>query len=378
MHLNFTLKLLLARDWSFSSIGTNSTEGVIGQLQQNLVDFSVTPLGFTTERLYSYQATGEILKGKFMTIFRHPNTRNQDGIFLKPFNRYLWFVIMLMLLLSLVLMRVTQSALIKVDSTSSCQLLLIIFGTLCMQSSSNTSTSNSSRITFFAVLVLSVIIYQFYSTFIIGYLLLPAPKTITTLEKLLDTDLKYSIEEMAYNRYFFEKQSNSNTIAQRAYREKVLPNEYSFVNVSVGAALVKSGHYAYQLDTSYGYNWLKDLLTDQEVCELQEVNLFPRRPLHMPLPRPSPLKELFRVSITRFLETGVAQFYRRKIQSDKPQCVVQNFSAVQVPLQVIVGVYWMLLMGAIASVVLLIVETVVFRTKQHFENERFRRTRFQA
>lgn len=95
----------------------------------------------------------------------------------------------------------------------------------------------------------------------------------------------------------------------------------------------------------------------QEICELQEVILFPFRPLHMVLPLGSPLKELFRVSVRRLMETGVAQYYTNKFYAQRPRCVID-------------GPFWMLAWTAGVAFALLVVENVVHRVRMFLETRR--------
>ncbi|KAL9697382.1 hypothetical protein quinque_000823 [Culex quinquefasciatus] len=48
------------------------------------------------------------------------------------------------------------------------------------------------------------------------------------------------------------------------------------------------------------------------MCELQEIELYPLRAAHLILPKGSPLKEPFRVTLRLMMDTGVIQYYRRK------------------------------------------------------------------
>uniref|UniRef100_A0A182LRJ5 Ionotropic receptor 75a N-terminal domain-containing protein n=1 Tax=Anopheles culicifacies TaxID=139723 RepID=A0A182LRJ5_9DIPT len=66
--LNFRLKLVLASSWRLDVIGTNSTLGVIGQLQTKQVDLSLVPLSLQTERMSVFDPTIEIARGTYADV----------------------------------------------------------------------------------------------------------------------------------------------------------------------------------------------------------------------------------------------------------------------------------------------------------------------
>lgn len=169
-----------------------------------MVDFSASPLSLAKERLLSYEVTASISTAKLETIFRHPKSDNTRNIFLLPFHNVVWFALLLILIIASILLLIAFCRERRSDAISNCHFILAILGFLCRQPYSGQTSVISSRITIFAVIVFSIIIYQFYSTFIIGYLLVLPPKTIRTTKQLLESELKYSIEDLTYNRDFFK------------------------------------------------------------------------------------------------------------------------------------------------------------------------------
>ena len=50
---------------------------------------------------------------------------------------------------------------------------------------------------------MGLLIYQFYSAFLVGYLLSEPSRFINTLEDLVNSDLEMGIEDIGYNYDFF-------------------------------------------------------------------------------------------------------------------------------------------------------------------------------
>ncbi|XP_062565510.1 ionotropic receptor 75a-like [Armigeres subalbatus] len=364
-HLNFKCKLIFVKSWSYDVLKTNSSKGIIGQLQQKLVDFAVTPLALTPERVDAFDFTIPISDGKFVTIFRHPKKNQAQNIFLLPFEDVVWIAVLLVLIISGLLLLATYFAERGINSMGNFQFLLTVFGYICQQGYSGVAIQSSTRITLLIVVIFSFLIYQFYATFIIGYLLVLPPKTIRTLEQLLASNLKYSIEDLAYNRDYFNR--TNITIALELYERKVLPNKQGFVNVSTGIELVKQGGYAFHCDSSYGYTLIADTFDMQQICELQEIILYPFRPLHIPIIKGSPLKELFRVSLQRFREIGVSDYYSRKFRAEKLHCMKTDYEYERVYFSDIVCLLWVLAGGMVIASGVLLMENVVFHIRRCLE-----------
>lgn len=95
------------------------------------------------------------------------------------------------------------------------------------------------------------------------------------------------------------------------------------------------------------------------------------RPIHVNLPKGSPLKEPFRVTLRRFMEVGVIEYYQRKLFIQRPTCVKNNRASVQVNFEDVIILYWILFGGSVISVAVLVIEVIEFRIKEYFEMKEF-------
>ncbi|KAJ6639575.1 hypothetical protein Bhyg_12322, partial [Pseudolycoriella hygida] len=68
---------------------------------------------------------------------------------------------------------------------------LMVFGILFQQGCSDNPSFISSRILTLTYLMFSVVIYQFYGSFIVGSLLTETPKVIKTMRQLLNSKLDF-------------------------------------------------------------------------------------------------------------------------------------------------------------------------------------------
>uniref|UniRef100_A0A182M0W1 Ionotropic glutamate receptor C-terminal domain-containing protein n=1 Tax=Anopheles culicifacies TaxID=139723 RepID=A0A182M0W1_9DIPT len=377
MKFKFKLVMVLTTDWRFDLLGQNSSHGVVGQLETKQVDFAITPFALTVERVFRFDFTIEIAHGTFYTVFRHPKSLNNNNIFLLPFETLLWVVIGLTfgaVALIQALSIVSNQQTVPAQSSIDClidQSLLGTLGVLCQQGLHHRIIGNSSnKILILVAMVFSMLLLQFYSTFIVGYQLITPPKTINTLEKLVDSNIKMAVENLSYQHDFFDR--TKNPVALKLYETKILPNKYGFVNLSFGLELVKHGGYAFHCETSYGNTLIIETFTEREICELQQVELYPQRPVHLPMIKGSPLRELFKVNLQLLKESGLMAYHHSRNYIPKPKCNKQsNNHAEQIYLTDVRFAFLLLGAGMAASVAMLSWE-FAFERVQHWRRIRQR------
>lgn len=101
------------------------------------------------------------------------------------------------------------------------------------------------------------------------------------------------------------------------------------------------------------------------------MSLFPPRAVNLNVPKGSPLKEIFRVTLRRLLEIGLAEYYQRKLFMKRPSCLKQNTASVQVRLEDIGDLCILLMIGVSLSIAILMVEIVEFRVRKYWEMKQF-------
>ncbi|XP_035781910.1 ionotropic receptor 75a-like isoform X2 [Anopheles albimanus] len=367
LNLNFRVKLVLASLWRLDLIGTNSSLGVIGQMQTKRVDFSLTPLAVVSERVLLYDGTVEIGKAKFYSLFRHPRNALNRNIFLHPFENATWLA--LFGLFSWTVMLLTAAFVVdwsRPNFRLGDAIELAILTTVGMFSQQGYDEAEvklvSKRLALFAYTMFSVVLLQFYLSFIMGYQLIDPPKTINTMEQLIGSSLAFSIENIPYNMDFFNR--TNDPVAIKLHRERVLPNKHVYVNVSEGIALVKKGGHAFQCETSYAYAYISETFTEKEICELHHVSLFPHRAIHIAVAKGSPLRELIRVNLQHLKETGLVPYHLSRYFLRMPPCIKRSNQTTQINIFDVYSVFVLLAAGMLLSCIILVLE-LVCRKKVH-------------
>lgn len=114
----------------------------------------------------------------------------------------------------------------------------------------------SSRVLTTTILIFSLIIYQFYSSFIVGALLTEPPKTIKTMEHLYKSKLDVAIDDIPYIQDVFKYVGEEWTT--KLYH-RVMTQQKPTVPLYTGLNMVKRGLIAFNTDGNYAYKILKSV-----------------------------------------------------------------------------------------------------------------------
>lgn len=146
-----------------------------------------------------------IFRGKL--VFRHPENAGVRNIFLQPFSTTIWLLLFAIVMFSSLLLYLTYVHLKRNFSKHDfiySESILTLVGVMASQGFTETFNKISTRLVLLFAVLFSLLIFQFYSSFIVASLLTPTPKTIKTLRNFIDSKLKVGIEDVSYNKDFFE------------------------------------------------------------------------------------------------------------------------------------------------------------------------------
>ncbi|XP_021710131.1 glutamate [NMDA] receptor subunit 1 [Aedes aegypti] len=357
---NFSVQFIRINDWGFTSTDGYSSFGLVGQMGAKKVDFLINSLAYQPERVGVMDYTITIGVSKMLIVFRHPQKNEGRYFFLKPFRAELWIAIIgLNVVATLVVCMTYRSKSIKEyddpRSNDDRRLAwLTVFGILFQQGTSSTVSFSSTRITLISTLVFSILISQFYSAYIVGYLLIVPPKTMNTVQHLIDSDFRVLVENLGYNIDFLNR--TTDPVVLELYHRKILNGEDNFVNITQGLELVKRGGFAFQCDTAYAYPLMKESFTDKEVCDIQEIMYNRLRPLNLPLRKGSQFKQLFRITLRKVMETGNGAYQNKYFFSKKLICDKNYIKTVSVDLDHLLVLFGSLLGGMAGSFVIMLLE----------------------
>ncbi|KAH8351562.1 hypothetical protein KR059_007714 [Drosophila kikkawai] len=260
--------------------------------------------------------------------------------------------------------------------------VLFFVGIICQQGLGFSTSFVSGRCIVITSLLFSFCIYQFYSASIVGTLLMEKPKTIKTLSDLVHSTLKVGMEDILYNRDYFlhtkdpvsmelyakkitslpttkENEADedepvdaaqSSTDPAKSYRDIVHSHETgahakdnsasNWLDPETGLRRVKherelciikflENHFmnfplkgfAFHVDVAAAYKIIAETFSEQDICDLTEVSMFPPQKTVCIMQKNSPMRKVISYGLRRVTETGILSYHFNVWHSRKPPCV---------------------------------------------------------
>lgn len=272
------------------------------------VDICLSPIRWSQQQIALYDSTASTYEQRVRFVFRHPRAAlaAQRNIFMQPFTNAVWLAIVAFGVLGAVSIRqmlVLEWRMIPDAATQTywSSSLLMMLGILCQQGYYDAEPRlMAARILTLTILFLALMLLQFYAAFVVGSLLMEAPKTIGTAKQLLldSHRLQCGVDEEPRFIDVFNRSASSSDVdpvAQRMYKHWIVQKRQVY-EAHRGIELVRQGGFAFYTDWSGKYTQLMDDMSDAERCELQEVHYEVSNVAGGPaLPKHSPLQEMIRI-----------------------------------------------------------------------------------
>ncbi|XP_011502678.1 PREDICTED: glutamate receptor-like [Ceratosolen solmsi marchali] len=368
-YYNFTLNLLRGTTWGYLING--SFNGIVGDMINGIVDIGATPFQFKPERIDVMEYTVQAYMAKAAIIFRHPKRQQLSNSFLEPFSKHVWCLTIIIGILNWILLYIT----IKVEqhfignaanntllTQPESETFLITSAAICQQGLSDTPRINSGRIVYTSLFLWAMLLYQFYSASIVGSLLSEKPRFIRTIKDLADSHLEVGIENMSYNHDFFRTTSDKNVIDlfERKISLNKKRNKFPYYTAEEGLRKVQKGDFAFQVDLATAYKIITDTFNEDEICDLQEIELFAPKHTATCTSKHSPFKKMMTYGLRQTIEHGMSRRLNTIWYEKKPVCPEShNSTPIPVNLQDFSPALIMITAAYFFSICLLLVENLI-------------------
>ncbi|GLV43552.1 Ionotropic receptor 75d [Carabus blaptoides fortunei] len=282
---NFTLIVDLRHIWG-KELKNGTHTGMVGMLQRKEIDVGLSPLFYKEERIAVLNFLTPTFTLSPCFIFRNPKSEfTVRGAFFSPLSSIVWLATWGIMLLTIIIMRLCFYQEWKFEDRSIHNspmeydlgyILLLTFGGLCQQDVPRIPNLYSGRIIIFTSVLFTYILYQFYSGGIVSSLLSEPPKTINNLKELMNSPLQIGIEDMIFEKDFFDQ--TSDPLALELYRTRVVGQRNgsdAYYKVEHGLQLVKDGGFAFQVDTDVAYKIIAETYSNEIICDLNQRGVRP-------------------------------------------------------------------------------------------------------
>ncbi|KAJ0176964.1 hypothetical protein K1T71_006973 [Dendrolimus kikuchii] len=345
---------------------------VLRQLKilDNKIDFLHTSMTSIETRYYYRIPTYGV--GKF------------ENQFLRPLTFGAWVcVIAVITLCSLVLL---LSAILEQRSASVQYAIFSVIASFCQQFFEDFDDNQSTRfrtarkLTILVTGLSCVLIYNYYTSSVVSWLLSGPPPSINSLRELIDSPLELIYEDIGYTRswmqvpmYYYNKR---NAILENELREKKVfkrTEAQVFRSLEEGIAMVKLGGFAYHTEVNSANNLISRTFTQRELCELGSLHSMEKTLLFPCVQKNSPYKEFFSWSLLHLAERGIISCVQRRTRHQELTC--EGSSPRAMDLGGSAPAFILLFGGYVLGVIIMVIErgyitklTINFKRKHDKDN----------
>lgn len=204
---NFSVRIRTTNTWSGSeSTLPKNVTGELGFLVRRQAMFMLSPYRVTPGRLPYGDFTVATWTPSFVFLLRHPKEMSIRSKYLAPFQWPVWAVAIGLVLTYVIIttVKVQQYAELEDNPDNSLPgVLTRLFGYTVQQYAFHLPKLNSTRILIVSHLLMGYLLYQYYCTFIIASLIMETPKTIKTLDHLINSGLQIGTTSAVYSTDLF-------------------------------------------------------------------------------------------------------------------------------------------------------------------------------
>lgn len=200
---------------------------MIGELVTHKADLGASPLFLTSDRIdvIDYLACTSETRSKF--VFRSPKLSFTDNVFLLPFDHYVWSCLIGLVFVAAIVLFIASITewkskvgmslkpslskifflnfngfLISTKKSHKGESFLILYCALTQQGSSRIPSTFGSRLIIIISFIAFMFLYASYSANIVALLQSPSNK-IKTLSDLLNSRLKFGVDDTVFNHFYF-------------------------------------------------------------------------------------------------------------------------------------------------------------------------------
>lgn len=369
---DFRIHLIRSEEYGMLLPNTTRWNGLVGMVQRRFVDFGAQSFIYAKSRIPVMDSGFSIIKYRQSFVFCHPKITNQEkNVFLMPLDTKVWLCILGISFVTIVVLIVLHKT--KGEDTLQENPTIIstinVIGLLAQQGlTSEHLNSVKSRMILLFFLLLSFTLFQFYSASIVGSLLAPVPRTITTHKRLLKTKLKIVMEEHPSSRIIFKIVTDTDLL--NLYETKIKGHEV-YVSINDGITKLRDENNVLLTYIDEVADQIKASLSHEQMEQLQVIPLFAqdhRALLYMPLVKEGAMNELVRVGNLKLTEVGLKKFVIDKYSVKLNEKAGKSFDPAVVDFARTASIFYALVIGIMISLIVFIVEFITVRWRKMKRN----------
>ncbi|TDG47322.1 hypothetical protein AWZ03_006315 [Drosophila navojoa] len=355
---NFTVNFRNSRGWAGRLGNTTFRLGLLGIIKRNEADIAASGAFNRINRFAEFDTIHQSWKFETAFLFRFTpdlDTHGKSGNFLAPFSRQVWLFTVatliginsIWLLLDYLSQRWHSQAMqcieerffnirkrnrrslsahraITKSHSNWTERILHTFGAVCQQGMEPIPSDMPSRSIVVTVFLFSVVMYNYYTSSVVGGLLSSSDLGPATVDEITNSPLKVSFEDIGYYKVLFKE--SSNPIVTRLISKKLSasrgPDEMGvYGHIEDAIPYLKRGGFAFHCEVVDAYPIIAELFDANEICDLREVSgLMEVEIMNWIVHKNSQYTELFKTAMCKAREVGLVERLLRQRQMKKPEC----------------------------------------------------------
>ncbi|XP_046810985.1 ionotropic receptor 75a [Lucilia cuprina] len=236
------------------------------------------------------------------------NVHNQRGNFLAPFQKHVWIVSLVTFLILIIIWIciehcvrcLSNTAIYKINYDDNLYCIpLNVIAVICQQGLDPIPKGISSRIITITTFIFSLVMYNYYTSSVVGGLLSNTAQGPTSVDEIISSELRLSFEDIGYYKILFRENKSPRVV--RLLNKKVLPPRDPkdlpvFTHIEEAIPYLKRGGYAFHCEVVDAYPEIAKQFEASEICDLRAVSgLLVTELLNSVVHKNSQYTELFRV-----------------------------------------------------------------------------------
>ncbi|XP_064553915.1 ionotropic receptor 75a [Drosophila montana] len=409
---NFTVKFRNSRGWAGRLGNTTFRLGLLGIIMRNEADIAASGAFNRINRFAEFDTIHQSWKFETAFLFRFTpdlDTHGKSGNFLAPFSRQVWFftlgtligINVIWLLLEYLSKRwhsktekqlkrrnlnirnilwvarlkrrginlTAENKMTRADPKSQShwtERILHTFGAVCQQGMEPIPKDLPSRSIVVTVFLFSVVMYNYYTSSVVGGLLSSSDHGPATVDEITSSPLKISFEDIGYYKVLFRE--SANPVVTRLISKKLSSsrgaNEMGvYGHIEEAIPYLKSGGFAFHCEVVDAYPIIAELFDANEICDLREVSgLMEVEIMNWIVHKNSQYTELFKIAMCNAREVGLVERILRQRQMKKPECQ-SLYTVYPVTISGVSSAFLTLLCGALLALLALCLEIVTVKLR---------------
>nr|QIJ45778.1 ionotropic receptor [Glyphodes pyloalis] len=190
-------------------------------------------------------------------------------------------------------------------------------------------SSQGRRATLLVIGLTSMLLYNYYTSSVVSWLLNAAAPNIATMDGLIGSDLELLFEDVGYARgwianpgfFYFSGYKN---VKEDELREKKVTHAKRtkdlFQSPTDGIDLVRRGGYAFNTEPYTAGKVISKTFEDSELCKLGSLQMMQPAPVYIMAQKRGPYGQFFTWSLMRLSERGHYKVCRARVGGGMPTC----------------------------------------------------------